>query len=150
MIKELEEAVQSSQSVVFVNFHGLNVADETVLRRELRDKSVGYKVSRKTLLKRALVGKAKGEVPELDGEVAIAYSGDAIASAREIYNFQKTHKGLLNILGGIFEGKFVSGAFMIGLASIPGKEVLLSKLAFLFKSPMQRLALAMNEVAKKK
>ena len=68
----------------------------------------------------------------------------------EVYNFQKTHKGLLQILGGIFEGKFVSGAYMMELATIPGKDVLLSKLAFLFKSPMQRLALAVNEVAKKK
>ena len=151
IIKGLESAIKDSQSVVFVNFHGLAVADETVLRRELRNQEVSYRVSRKTLLKRALDGKAAGELPELPGEVAIAYSSkDQIAPAREIYNFQKTHKGLLNILGGIFEGKFVDGARMIELATIPSKEVLLGKLAFLFKSPMQRMALAINEVAKKK
>ena len=150
MIKELETAVKGSESVVFVNFHGINVADETILRRNLRDQEVGYKVSRKTLLKRALEGKAEGEIPPLGGEVAIAYSKDATSSAREIYNFQKTHKGLLSILGGIFDGKFVDGAYMTEIATIPSKEVLLSKLAFLFKSPMQRLAIAMNEVAKKK
>jgi len=150
MIKDLEGAIKGSESLVFVNFHGLKVSDETVLRRSLRAEGVGYKVSRKTLLKRALAGKAEGEIPELAGEVAIAYSKDAIAGAREIYNFQKTHKGMLNILGGIFGGKFVSGAYMMELATIPGKEVLLSKLAFLFKSPMQRLALAFNEVAKTK
>ena len=150
MVKEIEGALKKSKSLVFVNFHGMNVADETVLRRELRDKNVGYKVGRKTLLKRALAGKAEGEIPELAGEVAIAYSEDTTASPREIYNFQKTHKGLLNILGGIFEGKFVSGAFMMEIATIPSKEVLLSKLAFLFKSPIQRFALAVSEVAKKK
>ena len=150
MIKDLEEAIKSSLSLVFVNFHGLKVSDETKLRRSLRENGVGYKVSRKTLLKRALEGKAEGELPELAGEVAIAYSKDAIASPREIYNFQKTNKGLLSIIGGIFNGKFVDGAYMTEIATIPSKEVLLSKLAFLMKSPMQRFALALSEVSKKK
>lgn len=150
MVKDLEGAIKGSESLVFVNFHGLNVGDETKLRSNLRDQGVNYKVSRKTLLARALKGKAEGEVPELAGEVAIAYSKDPLASPREIYNFQKTHKGLLNILGGIFEGKFVDGAYMTELATIPSREVLLSKIAFLLKSPMQRLAIAVNEVAKKK
>jgi large subunit ribosomal protein L10 len=150
MIKEIDQAVSESESLVFVNFHGLKVADETALRNDLRKEGVNYRVSRKTLLKRALSGKAEGEIPELAGEVAIAYSKDPTASAREIYNFQKTHKGLLSIIGGIFEGKFVGGEKMMEIATIPSKEVLLSKLAFLFKSPMQRMALAINEVAKLK
>jgi large subunit ribosomal protein L10 len=150
MIKEMEGAIKNSKSLVFVNFHGLKVSDETKLRRELRDKEVSYKVGRKTLLARALKGKAEGEIPELTGEVAIAYSKDPISSPREVYNFQKTHKGMLNILGGIFEGKFVNSAYMMELATIPSREILLGKIAFLLKSPMQRLALAVNEVAKKK
>ncbi|MBI2627803.1 50S ribosomal protein L10 [Candidatus Nomurabacteria bacterium] len=151
IIKELEEAIKGSQSLVFVNFHGLKVNNETILRRDLRKQGVGYKVSRKTLLARALKGKAQGEIPELAGEVAIAYSEDEIASPREIYNFQKSHKGIiLNILGGIFEGKFINATKMMELAMIPTREVLLSKLAFLLKSPMQRLAIAVNEVVKRK
>lgn len=150
MIKDLENSISSSESVVFVNFHGMKVHDETMLRKELRDQGVGYKVSRKTLLKRALAGKATGELPELGGEVGMAFSKDASASAREVYNFQKNHKIALNILGGIFGGKFVDGTYMMEIATIPSKEVLLSKLAYLFKSPMQRVAIAMNEVAKKK
>jgi large subunit ribosomal protein L10 len=148
MIKELEGAIKGSLSLVFVNFHGLKVSDETMLRKNLRDEGVNYKVGRKTLLKRALKGKATGEIPELSGEVAIAYSKDAISSPREVYNFQKTHKGVLSILGGIFDGKFVDGAYMMELATIPSREILLSKIAFLLKSPMQRLAVAVGEVAK--
>lgn len=150
MIKDLEGAIKNSESLVFVNFHGLKVSDETKLRSSLREQGVSYKVGRKTLLKRALKGKAEGEIPELGGEVAIAYSKDAISSPREVYNFQKTHKGMLNILGGIFDGKFVNSAYMMELATIPSREVLLSKIAFLLKSPMQRLAIAVNEVSKKK
>ncbi|MFA5936845.1 MAG: 50S ribosomal protein L10 [Candidatus Paceibacterota bacterium] len=150
MIQGLEKAIKASASVVFVNFHGLKVGDETILRRELRNEGVDYKVSRKTLLKRALLKKAEGELPELSGEVAMAYSKDEIASSRGIYNFQKTHKGILEILGGIFEGKFVGKEKMMEIATIPTREVLLSKIAFLLKSPIQRLAIAVNEVAKKK
>jgi len=151
IVKDLEKTIKDSQSLVFVNFHGLKVSDETILRRELRKEGVGYKVSRKTLLARALKGKAEGEIPELAGEVAVAYSKDEIASPREIHNFQKNHKGIvLSILGGIFEGKFVGKEMMMELATIPSREVLLSKIAYLLKSPMQRLAIAVGEVAKKK
>ena len=150
IIKDVEKMVKDSQSVVFVNFHGLKAVEETALRRELRDKEVSYRVSRKTLLKRALAGKAEGTMPELNGEVAMVYGNDEIAPAREVYNFQKTHKGLLSILGGIFEGKFVDAAKMSEIATIPSREVLLSKIAFLLKSPIQKLAIAVNEVAKRK
>src|SRR3990167_1321329 len=60
MIKDLEETIKKSESLVFVNFHGLKVGDETMLRRDLRNQGVGYKVSRKTLLARAFKGKRKG------------------------------------------------------------------------------------------
>lgn len=150
IIKNLEKTLDGSEAVVFVNFHGLGAQKETILRRDLRNQGVGYTVSRKTLLKRALEGKAKGELPELSGEVAIAYAKDQIAPAREIYNFQKTNKDMLKVLGGIFEGTFVGAEKMMEIATIPSREVLISKLAFLFKSPMQRLAIGINEVAKKK
>lgn len=148
IIKELDSAIQKSESVVFVNFHGLKVVDETKLRSDLRNQGVSYKVSRKTLLKRALDKKAEGEMPDLPGEVALVYGDDPIAPAREIFNFQKTNKVPLSILGGIFDGKFVDGVYMTEIATIPSREVLLSKIAFLLQSPMQRLAIAVNEVAK--
>ena len=150
IVKNLEKIVKDSKSVVFVNFHGIGATDDTRLRGDLRNQDVGYRVSRKTLLARVLTGKATGAIPELPGEVAIAYGKDDIAPAREIYNFQKTHKGMLAILGGIFDGKFVDGAYMMEIATIPTREVLLSKIAFLLNSPMQRLAIAVNEVAKTK
>lgn len=150
MVKDLEAKINDSSSLVFVNFHGMKVGDETTLRRELRNQGVDYKVSRKTLLKRALTGKAEGEIPELSGEVAVAFSKDSTASSREIYNFQKAHKDVLSIIGGIFEGKFVGKEKMIEIATIPSREVLLSKIAFLLKSPIQKLAIAVNEVAKKR
>jgi large subunit ribosomal protein L10 len=150
IIKNLEKTIKGSKSVVFVNFHGLKVSDETILRRLLRNEGVGYKISRKTLLARALKGKAVGEIPELPGEVAIAYSEDQTASAREIYNFQKSHKGLLNILGGIFEGKFIDSTKMTEIAMIPSREVLYAKFVNLINSPIQRFAVVLDQIAKSK
>jgi large subunit ribosomal protein L10 len=150
MVKELEKAVKDSGTVVFVNFHGLKVSDETVLRRDLRNQGVNYKVSRKTLLKRALNGKATGELPELSGEVAIAYSADQTAGAREIYNFQKNHKGILNILGGIFDGKFVDSVKMTEIGMIPSREVLYAQFVNLINSPIQRFAVVLSQIANSK
>jgi large subunit ribosomal protein L10 len=125
----------------------LKVGDETVLRRELRNQGVDYKVSRKTLLKRALAGKATGEIPELPGEVSIAFSKDQIAGAREVYNFQKNHKGALNILGGIFDGKFLDSVKMTEIAMIPSREVLLAQFVNLINSPIQRFAVVLDQIA---
>jgi len=150
MIKGLEEAVKGAESVVFVNFHGIHAGEETSLRRDLRNQGVSYKVSRKTLLKRALKGKATGELPELTGEVAIAYATDQIAPAREVYNFQKTHKGTLSILGGIFEGKFMNNVAMTEIAMIPAREVLYAQFVNLINSPIQRFAVVLDQIAKTK
>jgi len=150
MIKDFEGAIKNSDSMVFVNFHGLKVSDETSLRQNLRAQGVSYKVGRKTLLKRALTGKAKGEIPELSGEIAVAYSKDATASAREIYNFQKTHKGLLEIIGGIFEGNFLDKGAMMEIAMIPSREVLYAQFVNLINSPIQRFAVVLDQIAQSK
>lgn len=150
MIKGLETAVKGAESVVFVNFHGIHAGEETSLRRDLRNQGVSYKVSRKTLLKRALAGKATGDLPELSGEVAIAYAADLIAPAREVYNFQKTHKGTLSILGGIFEGKYMDNAAMTEIAMIPAREVLYAQFVNLINSPIQRFAVVLDQIAKSK
>ena len=94
--------------------------------------------------------KVEGTMPELTGEVAIAYGVDEMAPAREVYEFQKKFDKKLSILGGIFEGKFKNQEEMVAIATIPSRDVLLSKIAFLLKSPIQRLAIAVSEVAKTK
>ena len=150
IIKDLEGVIKDSESLVLVNFHGLKVNEETKLRRSLREEGVHYKVSRKTLLARALFGKAKGEIPELAGEVAIAYSKDAISAPREIYNFQKTRKGVLSILGGIFEGNFIGREKMTEIAMIPNREVLYAQFVNLINSPIQRFVFVLDAIAKSK
>ncbi len=151
LVKEFGEAVKGAESIVFVAFNRLTVKDSNTLRRELQKDNVLYKVTKKTLLKRALdAKKIEGEMPVLDGEIAIAYAADLLAPARGVQSFAKDHKDSLRIVGGVFEGKYMDVTKMLEIANIPPREVLLSQIAYLLKSPMQRLAIAVGEVAKTK
>ena len=150
ILKELKDIVEGAKTMVFVSFGKLSVADANKLRRDLQKEGVGYKVAKKTLIKRALGTGYEGDMPELPGQIGLAYADDLLSPAREIYNFHKTHKEVLGIVGGVFEGKFMDKEKMLAVATIPGREVLLSQLAYLLKSPMQRIAIAVSEVAKSK
>ena len=137
--------------MVFVNFHKLPVKDTTPLRRSLREQGVGYKVAKKTLIKRALsTVKAEGEMPELGGEVAIAFGKDELAPAREVYNFVKTHKDSVQILGGVFEGKYLNKEAMLAIAMIPPLQTLRGMFVNLINSPIQRIAIALDQIAQTK
>lgn len=151
IVESLEASLKDAQSAVFVKFDKLTVADSNALRRILQKDGVGYTVAKKTLLKRVLDSKKiEGEMPELAGQIACAYGTDLLAPAREVYNFQKTHKENISIVGGVFEGKYMDKVQMEKIATIPPREVLLSQIAFLLKSPIQSLAIAVNAVANKK
>ncbi len=151
IVSSFSEALSDAESVVFVQFGKVPVSTTNALRRALRAEGVGYKVGKKTLLKRVLAEKGyTGELPPLEGEIAIAYSTDQLASARGVYEFQKSTKGAISIVGGIFEGEYKDKDRMVAIATIPSREVLLSQIAFLLKSPLQRLAIAVNEVVKTK
>ncbi len=150
IIKKVSERTADAESIVFVNFHGLSVAQATELRKSLRALGAGYTVAKKTLLRRALADRFTGEMPELEGEVAIAYGTDPIGPARGIYEFEKKNKEVVKIIGGVYEGAYVPAPMMIELASIPSREVLLGKLVNLLNSPIQRVVMAVNEIAKAK
>ncbi len=148
IVSDLGASLKDAQSIVFVKFDKLTVAHVNALRRSLQKENVGYSVAKKTLLKRALGTKTvEGEIPPLTGQIAVAYGTDPIASARGVYEFAKTHKENISIVGGVYDGKYVDASMMTSLATIPSREVLLSQIAFLLKSPMQRLAIAVNAVA---
>ena len=151
IVASFKDMLADAQSVAFVQFNKLTVKEANELRRSLRAAGVSYKVGKKTLIKRVLddMGIA-GELPVLEGEIAVAASADALAAAREVFEFQKTHKDVVSLVGGVFEGAYKDKPAMLAIATIPSREVLLSQIAFLLKSPMQRLAIAVNEVAKQK
>ena len=149
ILEKLRDAFKSAASVVFVNFKGLSVGNTTLMRRSLKDSGVSYSVAKKTLTKRALDERGiEGEAPELPGELSLAWGEDLVAPAREVYGFQKKFPENLNILGGIFEGKYMTKVEIEEIAKIPTLEVLRGKFVNILNSPIQRFAIALNEVAK--
>lgn len=149
IVDKLSGAFKDAKSLVFVNFHGLNVANATEMRRTLKGSGVSYSVAKKTLTNRVLdAEKFEGNKPELSGELALAWSEDSVAPAREVYAFQKKYPEGLKILGGVFEGRYMSKAEMEEIAMIPSLDVLRGKFVNIINSPIQRFAIALNEVAK--
>lgn len=150
LVAGLEQSLKGANSVVFVKFDKLTVADVNKMRRNLQKEGVGYTVAKKTLLKRALsVGNYTGELPELPGQLAIAFSDDMLAPAREVHNFAKGHKENVEIVGGIFEGKYVNASEMLSIATIPPMLTLRAMFVNLINSPIQRLAVVVNAIAEK-
>lgn len=151
IISDITTLVKDATSLVFVKFSKLTVKDVNALRRGLDKEGVGYKVVKKTLMKRMLDTKGiAGELPTLPGEIALAYGKDSLAPAREIYTFHTTHKDTVEIVGGVFEGVFKSKEEMIALATIPSLDALRGMFVNIINSPIQRFAIALSEIAKQK
>ncbi len=151
ILEKVQNALKSSTSVVFVNFHGLSVEDTTTLRSSLRGEGVGYTVAKKTLIGKALdEAKVEGDKPPLEGELAIAYGEDLLAPAREVFAFQKDHKDNIAILGGIFEGAYMNQSEMMEIALVPPKPVLYGQFVNLINSPIQRFAVVLDQIAEQK
>jgi large subunit ribosomal protein L10 len=150
ILKILNDIVSKSKSLVFVTYKKISAENQILIRKQLHSEKVGFKVTKKTLLKKVLTDNGvKGDLPELKDEIAFASSADLLASAREIFPFTKTYKEL-SIVGGVFDGYFKNAKEMMEIATIPSREVLLSKIAYLLQSPIQQFAIAISEVAKKK
>jgi large subunit ribosomal protein L10 len=158
IIKDLTGIFSNTETVVFINFHGLNVVDTTAMRRKLREKGISYRVAKKTLVKRVLGRMGySGELPGLVGELALVYTlagsisedkEDPVAPAREIYAFQKQHKEALSILGGIFQGAYADKETMAEIATIPPMQVLYGQFVSLLNLPLQKFAVTLDQIAK--
>ena len=151
IVAGLKKSIENSKSVVFVNFHGLSVLDARNLRKALNSENVGYTVSRKTLIKRVLdTEKIEGTQPDLSGELALAFGEDLVAPARGVYEFEKKLLGKVSIMGGIFDGRYMDKGEMTEIASIPSLQVLRGMFVNILNSPIQRFAIALDQITKVK
>jgi large subunit ribosomal protein L10 len=150
IVAKLDDVKSEAESIVFVGFNGLSVADTTAMRKELRDNGVGFFVAKKTLMKRSFADAFEGDMPALEGEIAVAYSTDAIAPAQNIKTFAGKFKDNIAIVGGVFEGKYKDAAEMTEIASIPALPVLRGMFVNVINSPIQGLVLGLNAIADKK
>jgi len=150
-VTDLKSVIKDATSLVFVNFHGLPMTFTNELRNTIRGRGAAYRVVKKSLLRRALAeSQVKGEMPDLEGEIAIAYGDDPIVPANAVAEIAKVHKDQLSITGGIYEGAYATREFMEEIASIPPMPVLRGMFVNVINSPIQGLAVALNAIAEKK
>lgn len=151
VVGAITDAVKDAGSIAFISFKKLTVAETSLMRRALRASGVNYVVAKKTLAKRAFESNGyTGTFPELPGEFAFVYGVDQVAPAREVNEFVKKNKEKLAIVGGVFEGRYMSASEMQSIATIPSLQTLHAQFVMLINSPLQRFAVAVNEIAKQK
>ena len=148
IVQEISEMINGAQSVVVVDYRGLTVAEDTQLRKQLREAGVSYKVYKNTLVNRAVEGTEFESLRDsLEGPNAFAVSTeDATAPARVLAEFAKNAPNL-EIKAGVVEGTFYDAEGMKAIASVPSREVLLSKLLGSIQSPITNLARVLNQIA---
>ncbi|GBF77022.1 50S ribosomal protein L10 [Paenibacillus sp. 598K] len=149
-VDEIVVKLRESSSTVIADYRGLNVAQVTQLRKELREAGIEFQVLKNSLLRRAT---EKAELNGLDevltGPTAIAFSGeDAVAPAKILNTFAKKNDAL-KLKGGIVEGQVVSVDEIKALADLPSREGLLSMLLSVLQAPMRNFALAVKAVGEK-
>ncbi|EJX01179.1 50S ribosomal protein L10 [gut metagenome] len=145
-VAELKEKLASSVAGVVVDYKGINVADDTKLRKELREAGVDYFVVKNTMLRLAIKGtELEGMADVLEGTTAIAIaSEDRIAASRILCKFADASKGKFSVKTGYMDGKVMEKAEIEEIAKLPGLEGMLSMFAGALTSTLSGLAIAMQ------
>ncbi len=150
-VAELADKLKAAAGGVLVDYKGISVEDDTKLRKELREAGVDYFVVKNTLLKRAAdIAGIEGLEPALSGTTAIALHNEDIIVAPKVLNKKaEASDGKFAIKLGFVDGKVISKEEVEQYAKLASRETLLSQLVFMLQSPIQRFAIAINEIAKK-
>ncbi len=150
IVEEISELLNGAATAVVVDYRGLTVAQDTELRRELREAGIVYKVYKNTMINFAIKDTEFADLAQhLEGPTAIAVcKDDATAAARVLAKFAKKNDAL-EIKGGVVEGVYYDAAGIGQIASIPSREELLSKLLGSMQSPITNFARVIKQIAEK-
>ena len=150
VVEEISELLNGAATAVVVDYRGLTLAEDTELRKQLREAGVVYKVYKNTMINFAIKDTEFADLAQhLEGPTAIAVcKDDATAAARVLAKFAKTAEAL-EIKGGVVDGVYYDAAGIGQIASIPSREVLLSKLLGSMQSPVTNFARVIKQIAEK-
>ncbi len=149
-VAELAEKLKNSAAGVVVDYKGINVADDTALRRELREAGVEYCVVKNTMLRfAAKEAGLEGLNAVLEGTTALAISKeDPISAAKVLSKFADDHKNF-TIKAGYMDGEVIDVDKVVALGKLPSKEQLVGQLVSVLVAPIRGLAVALNAIAEK-
>lgn len=150
MVADLSERIKNSCAGVVVDYKGINVEDDTKLRKELREAGVVYTVVKNSILGRAAQDAGlEGLDPVLEGTTAIATSADDyVASARILQKYADTHDNF-SLKSGYLDGEIISMEKLIALAKLPSREVLLATVCSVFNAPIAAFARGVQAIVDK-
>lgn len=150
MVADLSERIKGSCAGVIVDYKGINVEDDTKLRKELREAGVEYTVVKNTILGRAAQDAGlDGLDSVLEGTTAIATSvDDYVASARILGKYADGHDNF-NLKSGYLDGEVISLEKLIALSKLPSREVLLATVCSVFNAPIAAFARAVQAIVDK-
>ena len=148
VVEALTGKIQESTSVVFVDYKGISVAQDTELRKQFREAGVEYSVVKNTLTNFAAKNAGYDFSEVLNGTTAMAYTtGDPIAPARIVCEYAKKNKlKTLSIKGGIVEGSVLSADQLNGFGELPSKNALVASVLGTFLAPISSLAFVLDQV----
>ena len=152
-VKQLTEKLKDAKAMVLVDYRGINVNEDTELRRKARETGIDYFVAKNRLVKIALqeVGVEANFDDLLEGTRSFALgSEDGIAPSRLVYDFGKTLKDKFVIKGGMLDGARVDAATIESLAKLPSREEMLGQVAYGLMSPIRMLAVALSNLSEQK
>ena len=151
VVEEIKTKIQNCKSLVIVDYKGINVNDDTALRKKCREADVDYKVLKNRLVKIAFNDLGINDFDSyLEGTTAIAFAnGDEMQAAKVITESAKDIKALETKCG-MLDGKFLDKDAVEAISKIPGKEVLLAQLCGLLKSGLSGLASCLSQIAEQK
>ena len=150
IVAALTEKLQNAAAGVIVDYKGITVAEDTVLRAECRKNDVEYAVVKNTLLRFAFKNVGLSDLDDqLNGTTSLAISSDPVAPARVIADYAKKLGDRFEIKGGFMEGKVVDMATVNALASIPALPVLQAQVLGTMLAPISALACVLKQIAEK-
>ena len=150
LVEDIKSEFGNAKSIIFVDYRGITVSEDTALRKEFRENGVTYKVLKNRLLTRALdaLGITGYDAKMFEGTTAVAYSTDEVAPARI---FCKHSKDLdkMAVKFGIVDGQIKTKEQVEELAKLPSKDVLIAMLLGMLNAPISAMARALNAIAEK-
>jgi len=146
-VSKLAAKMKEAKLILLADYRGINVADVTSLRNDLRNANAEYSVIKNNITRRALAECGLDGLDEqLEGPTAVIMTNeDYLEPTKAIYNFTKDHD-FYKIKGGVVEGKVMSAEEIITLAKLPSREQLLSMLAGALLGNISKLAVALDQV----
>ena len=150
VVAEVSAKLVDAQTLVIAEYRGIEVSSMTQLRAKARENGVYLRVLKNTLVRRAVAGTAfEGLADHMTGPLVYGISADPVAAAKILHQFAKADDKIV-VKAGSFNGNVMNAAQVAELASIPGREELLSRLLYVMQAPVSGFARALAALAEKK